>query len=301
MEQIILWFNMMAFTLMFGSFGATYVVYAKYKVPWLRPYLLYLSIYAFFLLLSTYHFFSQIYLPHPLPVLDSIVVYLRLTVSLLLFFVIPRFILSIVPQKAAGWQVGLHMVLTVVIFSMVIVGLARNNLLLSSIANILFNGYLGLLTLYGLLRVRSVRVRISLGVVVPFLYFSAVFYAVLVILALVILSIPPSTAVARISIFTGGLFCFLWGSITLGYLVQRVFRQDAPGKVPLPGEFLEQFSITDRESEIISLLLHGRNNREIGEKLFISPRTVEAHIYNIYRKCSVKNKLELANLISDAP
>ncbi len=191
--------------------------------------------------------------------------------------------------------------LAVVIFSLVIAALIRNNRLLSGIGNILFNGYLGLLTLYGIFRIRSVRIRVSLGVVVPFLYFSAVFYAVMVILAIVLLSIPSSILITRISMFTGGLFCFLWRSITLGYLVQRVFRQDVPGKDPLPGEFLEQFSITDRESEIISLLLHRRKNREIGEKLFISPRTVEAHIYNIYRKCSVKNKLELANLISNAP
>ncbi len=48
MEQLILWFNMMAFTLMFGSFGATYVVYGRYRVRWLRSYLLYLASYAFF-------------------------------------------------------------------------------------------------------------------------------------------------------------------------------------------------------------------------------------------------------------
>ncbi len=59
----------------------------------------------------------------------------------------------------------------------------------------------------------------------------------------------------RINIFAGGLFCFLWGAITLGYLVQRIFRQDAPNKDSLPVEFLEQFRITDREREIILLLL----------------------------------------------
>ncbi|MCK5198311.1 MAG: helix-turn-helix transcriptional regulator, partial [Spirochaetales bacterium] len=96
-----------------------------------------------------------------------------------------------------------------------------------------------------------------------------------------------------------GIICFLWGAITLGYLVQKIFRQDVPDKDSLSAEFLAQFGITVREREIITLLLQGKSNRDIGEKLFVSPRTVEAHIYNIYRKCSVKNKLELSNLISN--
>ena len=301
MEQLILWFNMMTFTLMFGSFGATYMVYGRYRVRWLRSYLLYLASYAFFVLLITYHFFSLVYLPHPLPVLDSIVVYTRLVVSLLLFFVVPRFILDIIPQKAERWQMGLHMVMTVVIFSMIIVTLFRSHKLLSVIGSILFNGYLGMITLYALLRIRSSRTRASLGVVVPFLYFSFAFYAILVVLNFMLFPMPPSILTVRINIVTGGLICFFWGAITLGYLVQRIFRQDAPGKNSLPVEFLEQFSITTREREIITLLLQGKSNREIGEKFFVSSRTVEAHIYNIYRKCSVKNKLELANLISNTP
>ena len=169
------------------------------------------------------------------------------------------------------------------------------------IGNILFNGYLGMITLYGLLRVRSFRISVSLGVVVPFLYLSSAFYFAMVIMAVVLFFIQPSILTARINIFTGGLICFLWGAITLSYLAKKIFRQNAPTKNLLPAQFLEQFRITAREKEIISLLLLGNNNREIGEKLFISPRTVEAHIYNIYRKCSVKNKLELVNLISHTP
>lgn len=292
---------MMAFTLMFGSFGATYVVYGRYKPPWLRSYLLYMACYAFYVLLLTYHFFSLVYLTHPLPVLDSIAVYTRLIISLLLFFIIPRFILSIIPQKAVRWQLGLHIVMTVVIFSMIIVSLIVSNMFLSIISSILFNGYFGMITLYGLLRIRSSRTRVSLGVVVPFLYISFIFYLVLVVLNFVFSSIPPSIVTVRINIVAGGIICFLWGAITLGYLVQRIFRQNVPDKDFLSVEFLEQFSITAREREIITLLLQGKSNRDIGEKLFVSPRTVEAHIYNIYRKCSVKNKLELANRISNTP
>jgi DNA-binding CsgD family transcriptional regulator len=61
--------------------------------------------------------------------------------------------------------------------------------------------------------------------------------------------------------------------------------------------FTGEYGITSREGEIIVLLLDGGSNREIGEKLFISYKTVENHIYSIYQKTGVKNRIELFNLI----
>jgi len=63
--------------------------------------------------------------------------------------------------------------------------------------------------------------------------------------------------------------------------------------------FWRSFGITEREKEIISLLLKGFNNREISDKLFISLNTVKTHIYSIYQKTNVNNRLELANLIKE--
>jgi DNA-binding CsgD family transcriptional regulator len=39
------------------------------------------------------------------------------------------------------------------------------------------------------------------------------------------------------------------------------------------------------------------SNQDIGEKLFISIRTVESHLYTIFQKTNVKNRVQLANLI----
>lgn len=51
--------------------------------------------------------------------------------------------------------------------------------------------------------------------------------------------------------------------------------------------------ITDREKEIIALLAEGLCFKEIGERLFISPRTVENHKNNILSKLELKNTIEL--------
>lgn len=47
--------------------------------------------------------------------------------------------------------------------------------------------------------------------------------------------------------------------------------------------------LTEREREIIKLICKGFDQQEIAEKLFISPRTVDAHKANIMSKLEVKN------------
>lgn len=56
--------------------------------------------------------------------------------------------------------------------------------------------------------------------------------------------------------------------------------------------------LTNREKEIVDYIIMGLSNKEIGEKLFISPNTVKNHVYNIYKKVNVKNKVELINLVN---
>lgn len=51
--------------------------------------------------------------------------------------------------------------------------------------------------------------------------------------------------------------------------------------------------ITKREKEIIELLAHGLSEKEIGEKLFISPKTVNNHLDNIRKKTGVSKNIEL--------
>lgn len=61
--------------------------------------------------------------------------------------------------------------------------------------------------------------------------------------------------------------------------------------------FAETHSITTREKDIIAHLLNGQSNKEIGEALFISHKTVENHLSRIYQKTGVKNRLELVSLV----
>lgn len=54
----------------------------------------------------------------------------------------------------------------------------------------------------------------------------------------------------------------------------------------------EEISLTIREIEILEQTSKGLNYNQIGENLFISPKTVRKHLENIYQKLQVHSKLE---------
>lgn len=58
-----------------------------------------------------------------------------------------------------------------------------------------------------------------------------------------------------------------------------------------PGDGYEK--LTAREREILQMTAEGRTSREIGDKLKISPRTVELHRYKLAGKLGIKNKADL--------
>ena len=45
--------------------------------------------------------------------------------------------------------------------------------------------------------------------------------------------------------------------------------------------------LTERERSVLALMAEGRSNRAIGERLFLSPKTVEAHISTIFSKLGI--------------
>ncbi len=60
-----------------------------------------------------------------------------------------------------------------------------------------------------------------------------------------------------------------------------------------------EITITRREKEILILIIQGLTNKEIGEKLEISKRTVDVHREHIMKKCNAKNSVELMHIVNE--
>lgn len=56
----------------------------------------------------------------------------------------------------------------------------------------------------------------------------------------------------------------------------------------------EHFLLTEREAEVVFWIAKGKTNREIGQILTMSPRTVNKHLEQIYRKLEVDNRTSAA-------
>ncbi|MFC7060258.1 response regulator [Halobacillus seohaensis] len=56
-----------------------------------------------------------------------------------------------------------------------------------------------------------------------------------------------------------------------------------------------QYNLSDREMDVLELVVKGHSNEEIGEQLFISQHTVKKHLGNILQKLHVNNRYQAAS------
>src|SRR6185369_712193 len=74
----------------------------------------------------------------------------------------------------------------------------------------------------------------------------------------------------------------------LSIFIERV--TSSPGRIFPAG----RVTFTDREKEVLELLVAGRSNKEIGSSLGIEERTVKAHVAKLMRKVGVQNRIALS-------
>jgi DNA-binding CsgD family transcriptional regulator len=67
-----------------------------------------------------------------------------------------------------------------------------------------------------------------------------------------------------------------------------------------PGERDALAELTPQQRQIVRLASDGLTNREIGDRLFLSPRTVSSHLYRSYPKLGVAGRLQLRDVIARA-
>jgi two-component system response regulator DctR len=104
-----------------------------------------------------------------------------------------------------------------------------------------------------------------------------------------------------------GAFDFVEKPFADNALVDRIERALAQSAQALAQQADQQTVIkrlgelTDRERDVMRLVIAGRPNKLIADELDISVRTVEVHRARVFDKMDVKSAVDLANLLRDVP
>jgi DNA-binding NarL/FixJ family response regulator len=99
--------------------------------------------------------------------------------------------------------------------------------------------------------------------------------------------ISPSAAQAA---GASGFISKDWRAVDIAAAVRMVARGMTVFE-PAPGE---EDDLSSREREVLVLIARGATNREIADRLFLSPHTVKDYTSSLYRKLGVRNRTEAA-------
>jgi DNA-binding CsgD family transcriptional regulator len=79
-------------------------------------------------------------------------------------------------------------------------------------------------------------------------------------------------------------------------LGRHIHRRSRPGQARHTGVA----SLTEREHEIARLIVDRKTNAELADELFLSKKTIETHIRNMFRKLDVTSRAEIARAVEQA-
>ena len=74
--------------------------------------------------------------------------------------------------------------------------------------------------------------------------------------------------------------------------VEKPVRINSPKKFSLNQVELKRLNLTEREYQILKLLVKGYSNAEIADRLFLSLSTIKTHVSNLYGKMNVKSRFQ---------
>jgi DNA-binding NarL/FixJ family response regulator len=84
------------------------------------------------------------------------------------------------------------------------------------------------------------------------------------------------------------------GNVLSPRVIQNLFEEHEASGRDHPNGRRGEYNLTQREHDILALLSEGRANRDIAQHLYLSEKTVKAHLAAIFRKLGVTNRTQAA-------
>ena len=86
------------------------------------------------------------------------------------------------------------------------------------------------------------------------------------------------------------------GYVTPSLAASLLSEMKSPVKEKQPTKVDSFDELTDRERQILELIADGTSNKEIGQKLFLTEKTIKHYVTNILQKLHVSNRVQAALL-----
>jgi DNA-binding CsgD family transcriptional regulator len=231
------------------------------------------------------------------PALDAVTWILQAAGGLLYVGASPFFYYTLVGLRMARWSLALYLGIDAVAVAAAAACVAAPGMpVFGILLNTLLFGMIGLglvLIAFSLARTADPVLRRALLV---FLLLSAAFFPLMWADA-AIGWLPVLAGLSFLEGFPFPLYFLALNCLSFAFGLRYLNRPAYTEAGRLTPFFLERFGITGREAAVIGLLLDGASGKDIADRLYISAKTVENHVTNIYRKVGARNRLQLFRLI----
>lgn len=292
MELLAFWLSILGFTSLFGTFILSFIAQKRDPEEFRSQYLWYVAISWIWFALQFLGFIELTLLHNPQDAVIAVIGISRSILSVLITYRITALLISIdtgtVGRRQKLYGVLLSMLVGILIIAVILV----ENGVVAYLVSLLVNGCFGGFFLIYWLKVRNREGDFRSERMSSFLVLSAIAYLMVGLYTVLFLFFPRFYRPVYDTLATA-LFILVWCVNDVAIYVREMSRQENPEREKESVDPLTMYGLTPREQEIARHVVTGLSYKEIADVLNISPRTVETHVYRVFKKCSVANKMEL--------
>ena len=301
MNHFIFWIYFISTVIGSISIFSVFILYFYKKSEWQKKYILFLLSILLMLINYTVFYFIYIYGHKIIELLDRI--YLFSIFSMLTFFIyilLQMILDTFDTDRKKEIRIFFYSIFFLM-FAVFIPSLILGMIILIFSGTVLYALIISLLLLLPIIRWKKIFIikeKRSFLIIVLLLIILIPFQILEFYLRYKSFKIASYTPLGLISFASFSAIIFLFN---LFYSTNKIIKlySNKINELDLHEAFIKKFLITEREKEIIKLLLQGKSHKQVAWDLFISDRTVNRHVYNIYQKCNVKTLIELINLLKE--